>query len=342
MKLSTVFLSGLLISSRLIASEGNHGVYYAELQAFKEAPNTKALFNEDAHPELVAIQRDITIYKALTPMQRLAQFILLSLDVIVVTPDNLPLLYACVDQICKKGDVIMPVVFVTRKKSFFNAFALKLLKSNGGIVIGQELMCNMSDEALEAIVAHEIGHIKHNHNNKLLALNASLFAAVAVMCQCLKPGFLKKVPLPRPFSDVEIGRFARELFTLELKLETIFFVSSVIAAFIINKRYEKEADEFACRTIGKSAGLIEFFEYFLKKDQLREDEFAITHNMIQQSKINLPDEYYEFVLRYYVAKGGHNMFNAYKKLYYNTFWGAHPSNQARIDAAKEYLAQQEA
>ena len=177
--------------------------------------------------------------------------------------------------------------------------------SSGAILIGQKLMHEVSDEALEAIVAHEIGHIKHNHTNKLLALNLPLAVAVGAMFQCLKPGFLKKVPLPKQFSGAEIGRFFGELFVLELKIETILFVSLVITALIINKRFEKEADEFACKTIGNSTGFIEFFEYFLKQDQLREDEFATTYNMIQQSRASIPDDYSEFMFQDYWAKAEH-------------------------------------
>jgi len=337
MKFARILLVGLLVVSSFISSTSNQGAYYGELKAFKKAPSTKELFDKDAHPELIAIQRDIATYKVLTPMQRLAQFILLSFDVIVATPDNFPLLYACVDTICQKGNVIMPVVFVTRKKGFFNAFALKLLKSNGGIVIGQELLSKVSDEALEAIVAHEIGHIKHNHNNKLLVLNVSLSVAVGVISQCLKPGFLVVPSIPIRFSDVEICRFVRELVTLDLKLDVIFFVSSVIAALIINKRYEKEADGFACKTIGKSAGLIELFEYYLKKEQLREDEFTATYDILQQNKAILPNDYNELAIRYYLTKAGHVIEKAHSKLYHNTFYGAHPSHEARIAAAKKYL-----
>lgn len=342
MKFARILLVGLLVVSHAVSSTSNHGAYYGELKAFKKSPSTKELFDKDAHPELIAIQRDIATYKVLTPMQRLAQFILLSFDVVVVTPDSFPLLYACVDTICQKGNVIMPVVFVTRKKGFLNAFALKLLKSNGGIVIGQDLLSKVSDESLEAIIAHEIGHIKHNHNNKLLVLNLSLSVAVGVISQYLKPGLLSVPSRPIQFSDVEICRFVRELVTLDLKLDVMFFISSVIAAFIINKQYEKEADEFTCKTVGKSAGLIELFEYYLKKEQLREDEFIATYDILQQNKAVLPNDYNELAMRYYLAKAGHVIEKAYKYIYHNTFLGAHPSHEARITAAKKYLATQEA
>ena len=43
-----------------------------------------------------------------------------------------------------------------------------------------------------------------------------------------------------------------------------------------------------------------------------------------------------------MAKMGHNFRKQYGKLYHETFWGAHPSHKARIAAAKEYLATQQA
>lgn len=338
MKLSSaVLLLNLLLVSVSNASDDQHGIYYAELQAFKKAKDTKFLFNEDAHPMLVDIQRDIATHKALNPIERLINVFFLTSDAILVTPDNLPLLYACVDEICKKGKAVMPAVFVTHKKSFFNAFAAKIAQSNGGIVIGQELLSKLSDDAIEAVLAHEIGHIKYNHVNKIYALQGACFIGALLLTQYCKPGFWKKVSFPKSLSEAEIYRFIKGLCILDIKFEAIYFVSSLMAAFVINKRFEKEADAFACQTIGKSSGLIEFFEYILRQDQLREEEFAVIHDMIEQSRADIFEGYYEFMMRYYWAKAEHIIFEGYKRLYYNTFWGAHPALGLRIEAAKKHL-----
>jgi Zn-dependent protease with chaperone function len=337
MKLCRVLLSGLLITSSFILSTSNHGVYYTELKALKKAPATKQIFDEDAHFELSRIQCDITIYKNLTSFQRFVRGAFLSLDVIIVTPETLPRLYEYVDGICKNAHIATPTVFLTRQDGFFNAAAQKLLMSTGGIVIGQKLLHDLSDDAVEAIVAHEIGHIKHNHINKGLAL---VPVTIAVMAG-LFVAFIKKTNAIREVSN-EIIIDGVPTIEIISQVYAGLYVSAVAASLIpglvINKRFEKEADEFACKN-DKSKGIIEFFELILQKDQLREEEFTAIYELLQQNKSQLSfDDYFDLIIRYYMAKAGHLYGKAYKYIYYNTFIGAHPSPEARIAAAKEYLA----
>src|SRR5204863_3535554 len=58
----------------------------------------------------------------------------------------------------------------------------------------------------------------------------------------------------------------------------------IINRLIENKKFEKEADEFACKVVGKSEGLIQFFEYLLAKEKAREDEFITIYNVLQSNK----------------------------------------------------------
>lgn len=328
MKLSTIVFSGLLISSHLIISTSNHGVYYNELKALKKAPETKALFDEEAHGGLSAIQRDITIYKELTFFQRWVRSDFLGLDVIIVTPATMPRLYAYVETVCQKAEIVMPTIFVTRKEGFFNAFAQKLLVSTGGIVVGQQLLHDVSDEELEAVVAHEIGHIMHNHVNKMMCLSIFKWIIYDRLCNFF-------IQLPANWTGTDLGKAT-------LKSIVAYNIASLVPSLIINKRFEKEADAFACEC-GKSDGIIKFFERLEQKWQSREGEFDVTYDLLQQNKADIIGIGYSFLaLRYYMARSGHAVLKAFRSLYHDTFLGAHPSNQARIDAAKEYLAEQQA
>jgi len=335
MKFFSIYLFGMIMVSHIVSLTAeighNHGVYYDELKALKTAPVTKLMFDEDAHSSLSEIQRDIIICKNLTAFQRFVRSVFLALDVIVVTPETMPLLYSYVDDICKKADIATPTVFITRKDGFFNAFAQKLLMSTGGIVIGQKLMNELSDEAIEAVVAHEIGHIKHNHVNKHLGLFAGQVITFMVLFKRL--GIQSGIT---SFDTLDARMLKQYVYWGKIYL--LVSAVSYIAPLIVNKRFEKEADEFAYKANGKGAGIIEFFELLLTKDQLREEEFTSIYALLQANKSNLAlDDYYGFLWRYYVAYAGHLYTNFYKEIYYETFIGAHPSPQARIAAAKEYM-----
>ncbi len=317
MKLCRVLLSGLLITSSFISSASSHGIYYTELEVLRNAPSTKQIFDEDAHSGLSKIHCDILTDKELSFFQRLIRGAFLGCDVVIVTSETMPVLYAYVDGICQKAEIVTPTIFVTRQDGFFNAFAQKLLVSTGGILIGQKLLHDLTDDAIEAVVAHEIGHIKHNHVNKMLALSVVDWIAYYVMLEAMS---VKGQP-----SGSEV------LFA--------WVASSFVSLLIINKRFEKEADEFACKDNGKAKGIVEMFELILKKDELREEEFVAVGELLQQNWSQL--SFYDNTmlgLRYSLAKFGHNFTKAYKHIYHNTFLGAHPSPEARIAAAKEYLA----
>ena len=318
MNVSKIVLSGLLVTSHVMVFAGNHGVYYSELKAYKKDPATKEMFDEWAHSGLAKIQRDINTHKNLTFFQRFIRSAFLGLDVILVAPETLPKLYEYVDGICHKADIATPTIFVTRHDGFFNAAAQKLFASTGGIIVGQKLMHEVSDESLEAIIAHEIGHIKHNHVNKMMALGLVDWMVYFALVKLLS----------------EDGRISkpRELFA--------WIASSFTSPLIINKRFEKEADLFACDN-GKAQGIVEFFELMLEKEQLREEEFVAIAELLQKNRSDL-SLWSNMILglRYSMAKFGHNFGTAFKYIYHNTFLGAHPSPEARIAAAQKYLKQE--
>jgi Zn-dependent protease with chaperone function len=336
----SIFLSGLLAIHCLMGAEdtSNHGRYYAELQALKESHDTKIMFDKDAHQGLATIERDIITRKNLTQFQRFTRGLFLLLDAVLVTPETMPLLYEYVDGICKKANITTPTIFITRQDWFFNAFAQKLLMSTGGIMIGQKLMKEVSDETLEAVVAHEVGHIEHNHVNKMLALSLLLEWPIYLY---LMAELRKCVANNESIQKFVSKNGMNDFFTWYCMYSIASTISSLVPALIINKRFEKEADAFACEN-GKAKGIIEFFALLLEKDQLREEEFVTVYDLLQKNKSELSFlDYYRLMLRYYLAQGGHMYIKAFKTLYHETFWGAHPSPEARIKAAQDYLAQQQ-
>ena len=160
MKLQIFLLSTLFTLSHLMSASVNQGVYYGELKALKARPDSKMIFDKDADGDLRKIHRDIPIYKNLSFFHQLIRRGCLGFDVIIVTYDTMPSLYGYIESICKLANVAVPTIFITRKEVFFNAFAQKLLMSTGAFVIGQKLLKESSDQEVEAIVAHEIGHIR--------------------------------------------------------------------------------------------------------------------------------------------------------------------------------------
>ncbi len=301
--------------------------YKEELENFKKSPQYELIFNEDTHPIVRGLNRDIENYKELTNWQRITRFGLLTFAV-VVTADAMPKLYACIDGVCNKSRIAMPTVFVTVDKGFFNAAAIKLLKSTGAIVIGQKMIYKTNDRQLEAIIAHEIGHIKHDHINKTL----ELLLPTAVIIQALKYCILNRF---RVFPE------SNKLFYWAVDISLTWRLAAIITNLMLNKKFEKEADEFAYGDMGKGEGLIEFFDLLQEKELQTDADFIATYVKLQENESEIePADYAGLKFSFYVARGIRYLENAYRWFYYNTRYGAHPSPQARSATIQKYLEEQ--
>src|SRR2546430_146055 len=141
MKLFSILVSGLLVSSQFIVSGGSDSVYYKEFKALKKAP---------------------------------------------------------------------------AKKGFFKAFSRKVLMFAGSIVIGQQLLHDLSDEELEAQVAQQIGSIKHNHSNKRFLLQCIALLGTELLLQqsnnmsLVNHRLLRWIAIPGLISCILGKRFANQ------------------------------------------------------------------------------------------------------------------------------------
>lgn len=325
----SLFLALFLGFTITQCDETKQHVYQQELKAFQSMPQYKTVFDEGAHGGLRTLQADVENYKELSFLQRLARYPVSLFSPIVVTSATMPKLYGFIDDLCKKQGIAKPTVYLTFDEGFFNAFAFKILKSTGAILIGKKLLLETSDQELEAIIAHEIGHIKYNHVNKTLLIKAGSYAAAVYIADDLMGKILPS--LCKEHSPMQYAL---------VKTMLILDMVNIFSALIINKRFEKQADEFAYKEVNHGPGLIEFFEHLEQKEKTCDDDFVNTHLLIKENKPKIATfDYYSLLARYYVSKGFHQLNKASEWVYHNTFLGAHPSNEARIEAIKKHLQQ---
>jgi len=204
MKVSTILLAGLLVLSHFTVPTSNHGIYYSELKAFKKIPETKALFEQDVDGSsyitqynlgkdnptfldngerglfsqslwdrmrrtlsLGNIKRQIMINKELSFIDSILIMGLCGQndDLIIVTAETMPALYNYVSSLfSEKAEIDMPFLFISLKN--FGISSRKILDFRSSIVICQQLLHDVSNEELEALIAQQIGHIKYHHTNK--------------------------------------------------------------------------------------------------------------------------------------------------------------------------------
>lgn len=309
-----------IFSVLLICAMVNAESYRDELSLFVEKSEARFIFDEEGNPSLRCIEQDIENFKALpSTLSRFVLNPLLSLDVVVVTEKSLPKLYRYVKLLCDAHNIPMPAIFITKDAKFFNAVAARLFTGSGGIVIGQGIINNCSDEEVEAIIAHEMAHIKYNHVNKKLALSFMIYFGLQ---------FGLQYALGKVYSQA--SSFSQSLLH--------YGMSSVIADIIINKRFEWEADTFACKEACRAGGVVSFLKKLQEKGHKADMDFVRVSAALGASKKNL-----QFIDRcslsfdYYLAKGLDTFSKGLQWVYGNTPLGAHPTNEARIAAAQKYL-----
>lgn len=302
--------------------------YKKEFEIFKNSPRYEAVFNEDAPRILSNLQAMIETDKQLSWFQRFVRSIFFRFQPVAISIKTMPKLYAYIDTICEKHNITTPTIFITRditfKRGMFNAAAQKLLMSSGAIVIGQKIILEVDDAALEAVVAHELGHIKYNHINK--GLLTICLAEIATVLATIR------------LHDKAFGKD----FSNQLPITIAPYLGAFLGQCVIGKRFEKQADEFAYKVMGKTDGCIEFFEDVKNRIKNYDDYFDKTYDILQESKryLGLIDRF-GLTFCYYCASFGHKIDLIARWLSYNTPIGSHPSPDARIKAVKDYLARQQ-
>ncbi len=309
------FFALLLVALSTSCSESMF-VYQQELQNFINNPDYKLIFDQEAKPEIQAIHRDLVNFTELSGFQRAVRSAFLGLDTVVITDKTMPTLYLFVKNLCDKVDIEQPTIFLTTKTVVYNAAAQKLLMSSGAMIISQKLINEFSDSEIEAVIAHEIGHIRHNHINKNLAIFLCFYLILSQTSYQFNKDFCIEHPLLRFFATN--------------------WLASLATSFIVNKQFEREADRFS-QEHSHSQGLIDFFKKLQQKELKNDIDLAATYQAIQNFSNNYGDKLH-FLIRYYLAQAGNYFDKTYRWLYYNTGYGAHPSPAARIKDAEKFIA----
>lgn len=302
--------------------------YRQEFKDFKYTSEYAKIFDKEISVGVRSLYQNINNYKELSFFNRFLYQAFFVIGVVAVAPDACPKLHSFIDRLCKKSGIKTPIVFITLKKHFLNAAASKLFTSIGGIVIGQEMFLELSDQELEGVIAHEIGHIKYNHVNKTILLSMITYVATRFTLDTIFPLRRPIIPGTQDFSTIKRALDA-------------YLLSGVITSLIINKSFEKEADAFASKENDHGQGLMEFFELLQEKEKKYDQEYDNVYEYLQKYKDNISTlDYVLLRIDYFFNQIGHGIHKIHRWVYHNTPLGAHPSHEARIAAIKEYLENQ--
>ena len=105
-----------------------------------------------------------------------------------VTPEQSPHLHALVQSLAAKASLPMPKVYLIPEDAP-NAFATGRNPANGVVAVTEGLMRMLDRDELAAVIAHELGHIKHR-DTLIMALAATFAGALSMLANAAMFGAL--------------------------------------------------------------------------------------------------------------------------------------------------------
>ncbi len=145
-----------------------------------------------------------------------------------------------------------------------NAAVLGIVARARYILVTDAMMAHMPGEYLEAVAAHEVGHVRLRHLAWLaLATLASVLASVVGLATAAGTAlswFLGLAWAEQKFG-AENGWTIEQVENLHGLLEIAVSLGSLVAAFVVfgwvSRRFEWQADAFAARDLSRASGDIE-------------------------------------------------------------------------------------
>jgi STE24 endopeptidase len=134
------------------------------------------------------------------------------------------------------------------------------------IVLFDTLIAQLSEPELESVLAHEIGHYKRGHVIKLLGLSAAgVFAAFVAIAWLARQEWFYRTFGFQYHAGFEAANLAPAMLLFALLAGTIGFWFSPFI-HIWSRRFEYQADAFACTTMGEAQPLIQALRKLTEKN----------------------------------------------------------------------------
>ncbi len=220
------------------------------------------------------------------------QMILQHYDAIEVTPSEAPELYEIVENLAKKANLPMPKVYII-PDYVPNAFATGRDYEHAAVAVTEGILELLTPEEIEAVLAHELSHIKH-YDMLIGTIAATIAGAISLISQ---------------FGYFFGGDRENRNPIVEIILMIVAPLAATIIQMAISRSREFEAD--------KGAALMTGHPEWLQSALSKLDNFARKGTIIHNAD---PASAHLFIINPLKALGGlQNLFST------------HPSTQERIE-----------
>lgn len=169
-----------------------------------------------------------------------------------------PLLWDTVEQMAMVAQIPMPKVYIVPDASI-NAFATGFSPKSSAVAVTSGLLEQLEQYELEAVVAHEISHIR-NYDVRLATIALALVATITFMSDFARHAFHRGNS--KSFSSGKGGKNngAAVIYIVALILIIIAPILATLLQFFLSRNREYLADASAVELTRNPAGLINALE----------------------------------------------------------------------------------
>jgi heat shock protein HtpX len=214
--------------------------------------------------------------------------------------------YNLVENLCIGSGMKMPIINLIEDDSL-NAFASGINSSSFTISLSRGIINKLNDEELEAVVAHELTHIK-NRDVRLLIISIIFVGIFAFITEAL----LRTVR----FGGGSRGKKDGRIILIVLLLAAVGYLLSSIFRFALSQKREYIADAGAAQMTKNPFALASALEKISMDSRIE----AVSRKDVAQLFIDNPQE----------KKKNNNSFSI------STIFSTHPPIEKRIELLKQY------
>jgi heat shock protein HtpX len=217
-------------------------------------------------------------------------------DAVQIGPSDAHGLYKIIERIAKRAQVPMPRVYII-PDSTPNAFATGRNPDHAAVAITEGLLNILDEHEIEAVMAHEMSHVKH-YDILIGTVAATIAGAISLLAQ---------------FGMIFRGNDNRQNFIVTLFLMIVMPIAASVIQMAVSRSREYMADEGAARLTGHP----EWLQSALKKLEYHAHQGTL-HNASPQSA-------HMFIIN---PLSGH-------EVNFQSLFRTHPSTQDRIERLEQ-------
>lgn len=286
-------------------SAWTEGVYWQEFETLKKDPAYVLVFDRNLLPGAREVAKSIVNgqYAAYPSVLR---WMTLKDGAMLVHAKSMPKLYDYVSALCHERNIKPMLILILPDEGNSD-----IVSNEGMIMLGHDVLRECTDEELEAVIAREIGRVEHRQVSAIRALDWVCIGLLFYLYQ-------------------------RNALTGMQALLAWYFICP---GHLLGEKLEWEADNFACKELNKSKGLMRFFQRLQDKEDKANNHFAMVREMIENGQGNEIDSWVE--MRAYEFERFYYKVATFYKWLYETPYGLRPSPAERIKNAQRIVDQQE-